>query len=340
MVRNIALALCAVILVGGCGNERTSGTATSSSSTSTATSSPSATTAVTIHITGTAALIIDPANPSTPMVAILPQDTTAMSEGPHVAYVAWHQENEDGAPNGPVQQKHDPIGNSNWQVHSLAHEELLIANDLSGNPMIAAPTASACNPGGGGVADFGCVPVASDFLASALPYDSTYISKVTSNLKVAGRLALSNGTLTPYVTDKCQWDILKVNALQAKRQHLAGHIDYRFTITGSNLILKLRNLSNPDQPNQATALVSLKPSADGTIEMSFGNSIDIFPDKHPVNVGFKDQHFATYYDVLYGADATARPVPVRTWVCDKVQPFDPTVYCGPGLVIGVGSPKP
>jgi hypothetical protein len=342
MSRSLAVVLCGLLFLAvGCRKEGTTVTDTSASATTTTTTNPPANSAnVEIHILGTAALIEQP-DPKKPVAVILPQVTPSTpAEHPHVAYVAWHAENEDGPVPGSFIARHDSIDNSDWHVHPLANEEIVIANDLSANPAMLVPASGPCNPDfqHKGVGGPGCVAPVSDFLAAPAPYDSTFVDKITSNPRVLGRLDITNGTLVPYVIDECKWAITRVGAPQASRQHLASDIGYQFQIADPHLTVKLRSLKS--KPEQTTDLVNLKPIQGRGIEVRFGNAVDIFPDKdHLIPADARDEHFATYYDVLYGVSAKGRPVPVRTKDCNG-HAFDPTVYCGPGWVRGVGPKKP
>jgi hypothetical protein len=306
---------------------------------------------VEIHILGTAAFI-NQSDPDHPIAVILPEvAATHPTQYAHVAYVAWHEENEEQDPHGipiPITQtvlpKQDTVDKSYWHVHPLINEEVVIGNNLSSNPPMAAPASGACNPDfkHDGAGTFGCVAPVGEFggLTAPATYDSTYVDKVTSNKKVMGRLEIGNGVLLPYVTDECHWDITPPRATTPIHRYLASDIMYRFQIDGSpatsKLELQLRPLDGSAQPAK---FVNLESRAGHVIELRFGNAVNIFPEKGlgDIPADAEDAHFRTYYNLIAGS--SNRPTLKRTRDCGS-GPFDKIVYCGPGWVFGVGPKKP
>jgi hypothetical protein len=296
---------------------------------------------VEIHILGTAALI-EQTDPNDPMAAVLPDVPATLPMDAHVPYVAWSPSDEAAAPAGTTDPalKRDPLEKSDWRVHRLVQEELIVGNDVSGNPPLKLPTSGEpCSPDfvhGG--ANLGCIAPVSDFVSAPQAYIADYVNRVTADPKIRGRLEIRNGVLKPQVLDKCEWEIKKASG-PATRRHLASDIIYQFDIPEKMLTLKLRKL-NESNLTVTTDLVTLKADELGTIVIRFGNAVDIFPDaSHLVSVGKPDPHFDVYYDFLDGVPSHDRVLPVRTQDCDG-HPFDPTVYCGPGWIKGVGVPKP
>jgi hypothetical protein len=357
MSRKILMSLCAGLLVMACGKGEPA-TKTDTSTTDTSASRYTLTvptaadaTDVEIHILGTAALI-DQTDTNHPMAAILPEvPAMAPATDLHVAYVAWHEENEEQDPSGnliPITQtvvpQQDTIDKTYWHVHPLVNEELVIDNDLSKNPAMPAAASGPCNPDfkHDGAGTFGCVAPVTEFggLSTAATYDSTYVDKVTKNKKVMGRLEIGNGILVPYVTDECKWDVTPAGAATATHRYLASDIVYRFKIDGapgtSTLKLQLRPLDGSAPPAK---FVNLQSRDGHVIELRFGNAINVFPDKGhgDIPADTEDTHFATYYNLI--PTAAARPKLVRTKDCGG-GPFDKIVYCGPGWVYGVGPKKP
>jgi hypothetical protein len=269
------------------------------------------------------------------LVAVVLPKIDAMPDGTpaHVAFVAWQQDNEDGPVSGSVEVlTDDSLGGVEWRVHRLDREELVIDNDLSGNPDLVVPSDTTCTPnfvtGAAAPAQIGCIPQVTQFLGSIPSYNADFVRRVNPSPRIAGRMEIVKGSLMPIVRDSCKWEIAAVGAQQPLKRYMATTIAYRFGTSGP-LKLKLRKL---DQPlGKTTDLVTLKP--DGLIRVLFGNTLNVFPNPvavHSIATGQADPHFAAYYDFLQ--NVANGPIPRRTGECD--HPATEDVYCGPGWIKG------
>jgi hypothetical protein len=282
---------------------------------------------VEVHIRGIAS-IINQVSATRPLVVLLPVVPTMQGEKPHVAYVAWHKENVvPGSDHAQCELKIDPYDHSQWRVHVLKNEELVIANPL---PLPSAQTLpTKCSPDFSyhGIADFGCVAHVSEFLKKqTLKYDKLYTEKQTASPNVLGRLEIGGGTYVTYVTDQCKLAMTKEGETTPNNFYLANELVYKFVIS-ELLKLKIRKLS--DDPKTVPSDFVTLVSTGNPIEIRFGNAIDIFPPKAIDSANkTKHPHYKAHYGVVGLQDG---PVPESTEDCGGFR-ADPIVYCGPGYV--------
>lgn len=304
---------------------------------------------VEIHVVGLCG-IVDQQDASTFPAAsktvIIPKVAASTHMPEHTPFIAWRFGNE-ATPPGTVEDVADPVDSSSWRVHPLEREEIVLPDLKATNPAVNPTTTGTCAPDFSkpiAPASFDCFPSLGDFLIKPAPLEPSYLLREKPSADIAGRIELAYGTLHAFAGDRCQWAVFKNGQPTPSVGYLANDLVYAFEYPeNSKLTIRTRKLDDP-VANVSDLLTLNTPAASArAVQIRVGNLVILdasgkksFPGESDLH-GFDDLHYAAYYKFFQGVKAEDVPVPHRTTACiDKVGPFTPDVYCGPGYV----KPKP